>query len=290
MMHSMTGYANAAGQFGTRQLNVELRAVNHRYLDIQFKMPDDLRYLEGRLREIISAQVSRGKIEYRVQVQNIMQSDSNGLQINTDLANQLAVISADLRKAHKGLGKLSVADILHFPGVLMMETEDKAVLGNGVVQLLEQILTQFNAARAREGEKLQQYLLARLTDMSDIVQAVIQLFPHLLQQHMDKAEARLREAVAQVDEDRLKQEFVLFMQKADVDEELSRLQTHIAEVRRLVTEQKGSVGKRLDFLMQELNREANTLGSKAIAADCTQASVGLKVLIEQMREQIQNIE
>lgn len=289
-MHSMTGYANAAGQFGARQLNVELRAVNHRYLDIQFKMPDDLRYLEGRLREIISTQISRGKLECRIQVQNIAPSSDHPLQINADLVEQLATANANIRKAYKGLGKLNVADILHFPGVLMAEAEDKEALSNGVVTLLEQALGEFNAAREREGEKLQQYLLARLTDMSDIVQAVIQLFPHLLQQHIDKAEARLREAVAQVDEDRLKQEFVLFMQKADVDEELSRLQTHLAEVRRLVTEHKGSVGKRLDFLMQELNREANTLGSKAIAADCTQASVGLKVLIEQMREQVQNIE
>lgn len=290
MMHSMTGYANAAGQFGTRQLNVELRAVNHRYLDIQFKMPDDLRYLEGRLREIISAQVNRGKLECRVQVQNVVSSGNQALQINVGLAEQLAVVNDDMRKAHKGLGKLTVADILRFPGVLVAETEDGEVLGNGVVTLLEQAVSELNAARAREGEKLQQYLLGRLDDMNDIVQAVIQLFPHLLQQHIDKAEARLREAVAQVDETRLKQEFVLFMQKADVDEELSRLQTHMTEVRRLLTEHKGSVGKRLDFLMQELNREANTLGSKAIATDCTQASVGLKVLIEQMREQVQNIE
>ena len=122
------------------------------------------------------------------------------------------------------------------------------------------------------------------------VDALSELFPHLLQAYLEKARARLAEAVENIDEDRLKQEFALYMQKADVDEEFSRLRTHIGEVRRIVTESKGSIGKRLDFLMQELNREANTLGSKAIAAECTQASVELKVLIEQMREQVQNIE
>ncbi len=288
-MHSMTGYGNASGQFGHRQISLELRAVNHRYLDLQFRMPDDLRYLEGRLREIIGAQVARGKLECRIQVQNV-HSTQETLQINHALVAQLAEANELLRKQYKGLAKLGIADILHFPGVLSAPAEDEAILADGVNTLLAKALTEFNAARTREGEKLQQHLLARLDDMTDIVQAVMQLFPHLLQQHIDKAETRLREAVGQVDEDKLKQEFVLFMQKADVDEELNRLQTHLVEVRRLVTEHKGSVGKRLDFLMQELNREANTLGSKAIATECTQASVGLKVLIEQMREQVQNIE
>ncbi|MCP2040492.1 uncharacterized protein (TIGR00255 family) [Neisseria sp. HSC-16F19] len=290
MMHSMTGYANAGGEYGKRHISVEVRAVNHRYLDIQFKMPDELRHLEGRMREAIAAQVQRGKLECRVQLQALTEGGNQALQINRALVRQLADLNQDLRKQHKNLGKLGVADILRFPGVLVAEPEDEDALADGVLALLQRTLTDFNLARAREGEKLQQHLLARLDDMTDIINVLLQLFPHLLQQHMDRAEQRLRDALAQVDEDRIKQEFVLFMQKADVDEELNRLQTHIAEVRRLATEHKGSVGKRLDFLMQELNREANTLGSKAIASECTQASVGLKVLIEQMREQVQNIE
>lgn len=151
-------------------------------------------------------------------------------------------------------------------------------------------LKEFTAARKREGKKLGEHLLQRLDGMEEIVDALNELFPSLLQAHMDKVKTRLAEAVGNIDNDRLQQEFALFIQKSDVDEEFSRLRTHIAEVRRIVTEGKGSVGKRLDFLMQELNREANTLGSKAIAAECTQASVELKVLIEQMREQVQNIE
>ncbi len=289
MMHSMTGYANAAGEYAGRQISVELRAVNHRYLDIQFKMADDLRHLEGRLRELIAAKVQRGKLECRVQWQ-VVGAAAQTLQLNHELVAQLAAANRDLRRNHKQLAKLGVADILRFPGVLTALPQDDEALAEGVVQLLQQALADFNQARAREGAKLQQHLLSRLADMDDIVDAVLQLFPHLLQQYTERAEQRLRDALAQVDEDRLRQEFVIFMQKADIDEELSRLQTHIGEVRRLVSEHKGSVGKRLDFLMQELNREANTLGSKAIASECTQASVGLKVLIEQMREQVQNIE
>ncbi|PIT09459.1 YicC family protein [Snodgrassella communis] len=286
----MTGYANASGQFGNRQINIELRAVNHRYLDIQFKVVEELRRFEGQMRELINAQVARGKLECRVQIKQLPSQNTEDLPIDHKLVKQLAVFNQQIRRQYKDLGKLTVADILHFPGVIVATTEDEEVLLNGVLTLLKQVLTEFKTARAREGEKLQQHLLSRLNDMSDIVAAMQQLFPQLLQDYMNKAETRLREAVAQVDAERLKQEFVLFMQKADVDEELNRLTTHIAEARRLIEEHRGSVGKRLDFLMQELNREANTLGSKAIAIECTQASVGLKVLIEQMREQVQNIE
>ncbi|KDN15284.1 MULTISPECIES: YicC/YloC family endoribonuclease [Snodgrassella] len=290
MLYSMTGYANASGQFGNRQINIELRAVNHRYLDIQFKVVEELRRFEGQMRELINAQVARGKLECRVQIKQLPSQNTEDLPIDHKLVKQLAVFNQQIRRQYKDLGKLTVADILHFPGVIVATTEDEEVLLNGVLTLLKQVLTEFKTARAREGEKLQQHLLSRLNDMSDIVAAMQQLFPQLLQDYMNKAETRLREAVAQVDAERLKQEFVLFMQKADVDEELNRLTTHIAEARRLIEEHRGSVGKRLDFLMQELNREANTLGSKAIAIECTQASVGLKVLIEQMREQVQNIE
>lgn len=290
MLQSMTGYANASGQFGSRQINLELRAVNHRYLDIQFKVPDELRTLEVKMREIISAQIMRGKLECRIQIQNLSAQSNDKLPIDHNLVAQLIDFNTQLRLQHQDLGKLTVADILHFPGVLIANNEDKDALIAGVLSLLEQVLSDFRSARQREGEKLQQHLLARLDEMSAIVAKVQNIFPQILQDYTHKAEARLREAVAQVDAERLKQEFVLFMQKVDVDEELNRLHTHIVEVRRLINEHKGSVGKRLDFLMQELNREANTLGSKAFAMECTQASVGLKVLIEQMREQVQNVE
>ncbi|WP_226883390.1 YicC/YloC family endoribonuclease [Neisseria yangbaofengii] len=288
-IRSMTGFANAAGECGSKRINLEIRAVNHRYLDVQFRMPDDLRHLEGALREQIAAEAVRGKLECRIQIQDIVQS-TQGLEVNQDLVAQLAALNKQWRDKFDGLGKLTVADILKFPGVLASQSEDPEAFAQTVQDLLKQALKEFAAARKREGKKLAGHLLDRLEKMEGIVDALSELFPSLLEAHMEKVRTRLSEAVANIDNDRLQQEFALFIQKSDVDEEFSRLRTHIGEVRRIVTESKGSAGKRLDFLMQELNREANTLGSKAIAAESTQASVELKVLIEQMREQVQNIE
>ena len=289
MIKSMTGFAHVSGEFGNKRIDLEIRSVNHRFLDVQFKMPEDLRYLESTMREIIAQHVMRGKLECRIQINNLV-DNSGSLHINHELVNELAVLNSQWRKQHEDLGKLTVAEILNFPNVIISVEKDHEALATGVQTLLNNALLDFVETRKREGLKLQAHLLERLELMDDIITALESLFPGLLKTHMQRVRARLVEAVASVDEDRLKQEFALFMQKADVDEEFSRLRTHIAEVRRIITEHKGSVGKRLDFLMQELNREANTLGSKSIASECTQVSVELKVLIEQMREQVQNIE
>lgn len=289
MIKSMTGFAHVSGEFGNKRIDLEIRSVNHRFLDVQFKMPEDLRYLESTMREIIAQHVTRGKLECRIQINNLV-DNSGSLHINHELVNELAVLNSQWRKQHEDLGKLTVAEILNFPNVIISVEKDHEALATGVQTLLNNALLDFVETRKREGLKLQAHLLERLELMDDIITALESLFPGLLKTHMQRVRTRLAEAVASVDEDRLKQEFALFMQKADVDEEFSRLRTHIAEVRRIITEHKGSVGKRLDFLMQELNREANTLGSKSIASECTQVSVELKVLIEQMREQVQNIE
>lgn len=287
-VHSMTGYASASAEVSGKRVELELRSVNHRFLDVQFKIPDDLRFLEATMREQIAAKVARGKLECRIVLADVHSSGS--LNVNHDLVNELAQLSGKIRKKHTKIAKLSVADILRFPGVLTSVKADADELAATIDTLLARTLTDFVASRQREGGKLQQHIVERLDLMEAIIGALEQLFPQLLDAHMARSRKRLVDAVASIDEDRLKQEFALFMQKADVDEEFNRLRTHIAEVRRIVTEQKGSIGKRLDFLMQELNREANTLGSKAIASECTQVSVELKVLIEQMREQVQNIE
>ena len=289
MIKSMTGFAHVSGEFGNKRIDLEIRSVNHRFLDVQFKMPEDLRYLESTMREIIAQHVTRGKLECRIQINNLV-DNSGSLHINHELVNELAALNSQWRKQHEDLGKLTVAEILNFPNVIISVEKDHEALATGVQTLLNNALLDFVETRKREGLKLQAHLLERLELMDDIITALESLFPGLLKTHMQRVRARLVEAVASIDEDRLKQEFALFMQKADVDEEFSRLRTHIAEVRRIITEHKGSVGKRLDFLMQELNREANTLGSKSIASECTQVSVELKVLIEQMREQVQNIE
>ena len=274
-IHSMTGFANTAEEYGSKRINLDLRAVNHRFLDIQIRMPDDLRHLESGIREKISSHITRGKVECKIQIQDT-ENRNQSLELNHDLVGQLAEINQTLRK-HHDLAKLGVADILRFPGVLASQRENTEELAKSITELTEKALKDFTAARKREG-------------MAESIDALSELFPTLLETHKEKIRLRLVEAVGDINNDRLQQEFALFIQKSDIDEEFSRLRTHIDEVRRIVTEHKGSSGKRLDFLMQELNREANTLGSKSIAAECTRASVELKVLIEQMREQVQNIE
>lgn len=291
MIHSMTGFANGSKEYGHKRLYIEIKSVNHRYLDIGFRMNEELRHLENGLRELFSREIVRGKIECRVQLHGHGRvEDEAQWQINKKLIGQLCELNHKIRKQYPDVAKLGVADILAFPGVLVSAEDDVEDLKCIANELAVEVLAEFNQSRQREGEKLREHLLKRLQSMEDIVEILVQLFPQLLQQYMDKVEQRLRDAVHNMHTDRLQQEFAIFMQKADVDEEFSRLRTHIEEVRRIVNSGKGSMGKRLDFLMQELNREANTLGSKSIAAECTQASVELKVLIEQMREQVQNIE
>lgn len=288
MINSMTGFASAQQDFGSERINLEIRAVNHRYLDVQFKMGDDIRIIEGKMREAIAAKVARGKLECRVYIQAI--AEQGQLHLNHDLIADLAAINSDLSTQYPQLSPLGIAEILRFPGVVKQAQTDAEGLQDAILQMLNAALLDFNASRQREGEKLAQHLLERAEQMRNIVNELQLLFPTLVQAHLDKSQQRLREALASIEDDRIKQEFAIFMQKADVDEEMSRLKGHLSEVERIVNEGKGAAGKRLDFLMQELNREANTLGSKAIAIECSNASMQLKVLIEQMREQVQNIE
>lgn len=287
MIRSMTGFATQSAETDTHRIQIEIRAVNHRFLDIQWRMADEWRVLEGALREKVAARVSRGKLDCRLAVSAAV--DANVLSLNEALIDRLAETNSALMLEHPRLAPLSVAEILRFPGALLAAPTDQEALTAAIVQLVEATLNDFNAAREREGAKLREHLLERLDKMQHVIDALKTQFPALLQQYQDKLRARLAEAVADPEETRLQQEFALFLQKADVDEEFSRLFTHLDEVRRIL-EQPEPAGKRLDFLMQELNREANTLGSKAIATACTRASVELKVLIEQMREQVQNIE
>lgn len=288
MIHSMTGFASASGEITNTLIHLELRAVNHRYLDIQFKLPEELRYLETILRERLSAKVWRGKVECRVNTQSIS-TQSSELNYNPELVAHLAKINQTLLGQYSNLSPLSIAEILKFPGVLSDTATDQDSLTTGTIDLFDSALNEFCSSRAREGEKLKEHMQERLTKMLGIISKLEETLPSLIEQYLTKVQTRLKEALENIEDDRIKQEFVIFTQKSDVDEELSRLKAHISETNRTL-DQKGSIGKRLDFLMQELNREANTLGSKSIAAESTLASVELKVLIEQMREQVQNIE
>jgi uncharacterized protein (TIGR00255 family) len=288
MIYSMTGYAVAAAELPFGALNLELRSVNHRYLDIQFRIPDELRPLESGLREKATARIGRGKVEVRIAVGKSAASQSN-LELDDALLGRLTQLNARVKSALADAQPLSVADVLRWPGILGNDNLVPDELQEACNRLLDRALDDLTASRGREGEKLKDLLLDRIASMEALVGKLAPRMPQLVSSYREKLAARLKEATISLDDDRLKQELVLFASKIDVDEELSRLSTHFGEIRRIL-DKGGAAGKRLDFLMQELNREANTLGSKSVDMEFTQTSMELKVLIEQMREQIQNIE
>jgi uncharacterized protein (TIGR00255 family) len=287
MIYSMTGYAVAARELDSAVLNLELRSVNHRYLDIQFRLPDELRSIEAALRETLTARLNRGKIECRVSF--AAKPGRKSIELDETVLQQAIALNERVRSALPDARSMSAADILRWPGILGAETLDIDELRTVSQALLEQVLEEFTLSRGREGEKLKAILLERAAGVEKHLADVAPRMPQVIAAFQEKLATRLKEALANADEDRIRQEVVLFANKIDVDEELTRLTTHIAELRRILAKG-GAVGKRLDFLMQELNREANTLGSKAADVSVTQVSMELKLLIEQMREQIQNIE
>ena len=287
MIYSMTGYAVASRELETAVLNLELRSVNHRYLDIQFRLPDELRSIESALRETLTAKLNRGKIECRISYAPI--PGRKGLDLDEDLLTQLVRLNARVREALPDAQTLTASDVLRWPGMLASDSLDMDDLRSVCQSLLQQVLEDFTRTRGREGEKLKAILVERADAVEARLVDVAPRMPQVIAAFQEKLSTRLKEALANADEDRIRQEVVLFANKIDVDEELTRLTTHIAELRRIL-DKGGAVGKRLDFLMQELNREANTLGSKAADVTVTQVSMELKLLIEQMREQIQNIE
>lgn len=288
MIFSMTGYAAQEKSLDNATLILELRAVNSRYLDLHFKLDDNLRSLEPLMRELIGEQLSRGKIECKL---NLMARTNTlqAAQIDPAMLQQLAAMQAAAQQHFPQSRELSVADILRWPGVLISEAGAESKLAEEVKAVLQEGLQALNASRAREGEKLKAMILERLVQIERLVETVKPLLPTLTQEYQAKLEAKLNDSLKNLDPERLAQELVLFAQRIDVDEELSRLTAHISEVKRILNSD-APAGKRLDFLMQELNREANTLGSKSVAVETTKVSMELKVLIEQMREQIQNIE
>jgi len=287
MILSMTGYANTSTDFVAGSLSLELRAVNHRYLDIQLRMPEELRVFEGVLRELISATLQRGKVECRI---NYAARDAQGgTMLNHDLLLQLASWNKQVQAAIPEAQTLSVADVLRWNGVLQTPTASADELRATLLALMQTALQEFSASRAREGEKLKDFLSVRLEKIETLRTGVMPHVPAAIAAYELKLTNRLRDALQGAEDERIRQEITLFASKIDVDEELSRLASHLTEMRRIL-KQGGAVGKRLDFLMQELNREANTLGSKSVDADVSRSAMEMKILIEQMREQIQNLE
>ena len=288
MICSMTGYASASRELASAALSVELRSVNHRYLDLQFRLPEELRALEPGLRELVAAKLNRGKVECRIAL-NPLPNAAKAAELNPEALKQLRALSEKLRLAWPSVPGLSAADILRWPGMLTVQELSVEELRADCYEAMQAVIDDFTETRAREGEKLKALLLERVAAMEERIAVVAPRMPQIIAAHEEKLAAKLREAMGVADDERIRQELALFANRVDVDEEISRLTAHLGELKRILAKG-GAVGKRLDFLMQELNREANTLGSKSVDVEVTRVSLDLKLLIEQMREQIQNIE
>lgn len=288
MICSMTGYAVKTRDFERGTLQLELKSVNSRYLDFHFRVADDLRALEMPLRELLASRLSRGKVECRLSF-NASAARAEHLEPNADLLATLKSLNRRISAEMSGAAPLSVNEVLRWPGMFGEQGVDYAALGPEVLALARAALEDFSATRGREGAKLAAMIVDRVNAMRDIVARVAPRIPEAQALFTDKLRQRLIDALGNASDDRILQEVAVFATRIDVAEELSRLTTHLDEVERIL-KQGGACGKRLDFLMQELNREANTLGSKSAITEVSQASIELKLLIEQMREQIQNLE
>lgn len=288
MIQSMTAFARAQAQGNWGSLVCELRSINHRYLEFSMRLPETLHEIEAPMREHIRQYIKRGKIECYLRYQP---SEMAGLElsVNMALAKKLCQANESIAKLLKNPAPVNTMNILHWPGILEMEEIDLEVIQDEILKLLDKALQDLVAARQREGQQLKQLFVQRLESMAVELEKARQRLPAILEGQRERLFTRFTDANLQLDTARLEQEIVLFSQKIDVTEELERLETHIIEVHR-VLKQGGAMGRRLDFLMQELNREANTLGAKSVDVDTTRASVELKVLIEQIREQVQNVE
>ena len=286
MIRSMTAFASGerTTQWGT--LGCELRAVNHRFLELGVRLPDELRVLEPALRERVSARVSRGKLDLTMRLRPPEGGDA--LQLNSRRVGQLSELALDLQARFPAM-RIEFTKLLQFPGVLQTGATNPEALQTEALDLLEQVLADFLAAREREGSNLAGVIRERVDAIALRAAEVRALMPVIRAGQRAKLQARLADLAQPADQGRLEQELVLWLQKLDVDEELDRLDSHVIEIKRGLG-QKEPVGRRLDFLLQEFNREANTLGSKSVDTRTSQAAVELKVLIDQVREQIQNIE
>lgn len=283
----MTGYASHERNTNNGVVQVELRSVNQRYLELQLKLEDTFRVQEPQVRELLKQKLGRGKVECRINLAKALAVET--IELNHAVLKSIAASVKAASDYFPVTQAVNVIDVLRMPGVMVTPVFDVEELAHDVMAVLEVALAELIASRVREGEKLKAMILARLTEIESLIVMVKPMLPTMVKAHQDKLVAKLHEAQLSHDEERIRQEIVLYTQRIDVDEELSRLDSHVHEVKRLLSAS-GMVGKQLDFLMQEMNREANTLGSKSVAIETTQISMQLKVLIEQMREQIQNIE
>ena len=289
MIFSMTGYAVKTLDIECGTLQLEFKSVNSRYLDFHFRIAEDLRSLEIPLRELLSSCISRGKIECRLGF-NSAAARADQLQLNQELFGTLKALNDNVRIQMPEARPLSVSDVLRWPGMFGEQGIDFSAVGPQVLALAREVLEEFSASRSREGKKLGEMIVDRVNAIREIVRNVAPRIPEAQAIFTDKLRQRLQDALGtNASDDRILQEVAIFATRIDVAEELTRLNAHLDEVERVI-KKGGACGKRLDFLMQELNREANTLGSKSAITEVSQAAMDLKLLIEQIREQVQNLE
>lgn len=294
----MTGYATLQHETPHGTLQVELRSVNARFLDLSFKIPDDLRLAEPVLRERLAGLLKRGKLECRVAFHRPASTERR-TSVDRDVLASVAQAAAVVQQIVPDASPMTVADLLRWPGVLGDDRFDPAALAAHIAPLADEVLVDFVASRRREGRKLAEVILGQIEQIEQTVDSLADFVPSLLRQYEEKLTERLRAVLVDATQgtpvpaeetfSRLRQEITLYGMRIDVAEELARLRAHAQEVRDVLT-RGGPVGKRLDFLMQEMNREANTVGSKAAARELTAAAMSLKLMIEQIREQVQNLE
>ena len=296
----MTGYAVVSRETAAGTVTVELKSVNSRFLDLQFRINDDLRAFEPAMREAIMGRVTRGKVECRLSFGRKTAVATQN--VSAEMLDSLAKMQAEVRRRFPEAQVMSVNELLRWPGVIEEAAASQDSLQADIQSTMGEALDAFVTTRAREGAALQGMLLARVDEMEAIVQRITPLIPQAVAQFQQKATERMKEALGLATQaagapsvsrdealERVRQEVTLYGIRVDVAEELSRLTAHLAETRAIL-KKGGQVGKRLDFMMQELNREANTLGSKAAVKELSDASMAMKLLIEQMREQVQNLE
>ena len=288
MIHSMTAYGRVENSEGQNSISCEIRSVNHRYSEISIRLPEELRPLEQKIRDHISGKIKRGKIECNIRIEKHNAYDES-LSINQDLLKNIIEAAKRINSDLSTSAPLDSLDLLRWPGVLEKSTLDVEEIGKFLFPLVKEAIDIVIDTRQREGEKIKKMLTDRCTKIKEIISNVKKQIPDILKNYRKKLTQRVQEISDELDNDRLEQELLFLSQKADIEEEIDRLGAHVDEVVRVI-DRKEPIGRRLDFLMQEMNRESNTLGSKSNHIYTSNASVELKVVIEQMREQIQNIE
>ena len=287
MIYSMTAFARLEVKKDWGDAVWEIRSVNQRYLENFFRLPEQFRGLENTLREKLRQGLTRGKIECSLRIETKKQTNAE-LNLNKELANQV-IQSLQWIKTQAGEGEINLTDVLRYPGVVEAQEQDLDAISQDLLTAFDDLLTDFIAMRGREGEKLNDIIQQRLDAITVEADKVRSQMPAVLQWQRERLLQRFEDAQVNLDPQRVEQEMILLAQRVDVAEELDRLQMHVKETTNIL-KKGGAVGRKLDFMMQELNRESNTLASKSINADITASAVELKVLIEQMREQIQNLE